>query len=87
MEPTPAGLVWAEAGLEERKVVFAEHFLQRIRVPEGWGLNRLKEHLPEPEAKRVLSVLLEWGRYAGPLAYHEGSGIPHLPPPFPQPLG
>lgn len=95
VELTPAGLAWVEASLEERKVMFAEHLLRRIplfarlhrallerrRVPEGWVLNRLKEHLPEPEAKRVLSVLLEWGRYAGLLAYHEGSRMLHLPHP------
>ncbi|TFU15359.1 nitrate/sulfonate/bicarbonate ABC transporter ATP-binding protein [Thermus tengchongensis] len=94
VELTPAGLAWAEASLEERKVMFADHLLRRIplfarlhrallerrRIPEGWVLNRLKEHLPEPEAKRVLSVLLEWGRYAGLLAYHEGSRMLHLPP-------
>lgn len=95
VELTPAGIAWAEADPEERKVMFAEHLLrqvpllrrvhglllQRRRLSQERVLAWLEAHLPEPEAKRVLAVLLEWGRYAGLLGYDERTGLLFLPRP------
>lgn len=89
VELTPAGRAWAEADPEERKVMFAEHLLRQVplmarlhrlllerrRLPEERVLAWLKDHLPEPEARRVLAVILEWGRYAGLLSYDERGRI------------
>ncbi|GAB5602226.1 nitrate/sulfonate/bicarbonate ABC transporter ATP-binding protein [Thermus sp. FJN-A] len=89
VELTPAGQAWTEADPGERKVMFAEHLLRQVplmarlhhlllerrRLPEERVLAWLKDHLPEPEARRVLAVILEWGRYAGLLAYDERGRI------------
>ncbi|WP_041433806.1 nitrate/sulfonate/bicarbonate ABC transporter ATP-binding protein [Thermus sp. CCB_US3_UF1] len=93
VELTPAGLAWAQASPEEQKVMFAEHLLRQVplfarlhqallqqgRLPEERILLRLQDHLPEPEARRVLQVVREWGRYAGLLVYEEGPRAFRLP--------
>lgn len=95
VELTPAGIAWAEADPQEQKAMFAEHLLrqvpllrrvhglllQRRRLSQERVLAWLEAKLPEPEAKRVLTVLLEWGRYAGLLGYDERTGLLFLPRP------
>lgn len=85
VELTPAGLALAKADLKGQKVLFAEHLLRHVpllarlhqallehrRLPEEWVLKRLEDHLSPKEARRVLEVAREWGRFAGLLAYDE----------------
>ncbi|GBC98562.1 Bicarbonate transport ATP-binding protein CmpD [bacterium HR17] len=93
VELTPAGLAWAESDAEKRKTMFAEHLLRQVpflnrlhrallqqtRIPEEQVLAWLRDYLPEPEARKVLSVILEWGRYAEILGYDERGRILFLP--------
>lgn len=93
VELTPAGRAWAEATSKERQVMFAEHLLRHVplmsrlhralverkAVPEERVLEWLRDHLPEPEAKRVLGVIREWGRFAGLLGYDDRARILFLP--------
>ncbi|GAA6764028.1 MULTISPECIES: ABC transporter ATP-binding protein [Thermus] len=92
-ELTPAGAAWASATPEERKILFGEHLLRQVplfarlhqallarrQVPEERVLARLRQHLPEPEARRVLAVVREWGRYAGLLGYDDRARVFFLP--------
>ncbi|MEZ0321399.1 MAG: nitrate/sulfonate/bicarbonate ABC transporter ATP-binding protein [Thermus sp.] len=86
VELTPAGRAWATANPKERQAIFAEHLLRRVpllsrlhrelterqEIPEERVLEWLRE-LPLPEARRVLGVIREWGRFAGLLGYDERS--------------
>lgn len=88
---TRHGQAFVEADIQRRKVIFAEHLLKRVplaahirrvlderpsqRAPESRFLRELEDYLSEEEAQRVLSVVIDWGRYAELFAYDYDSGI------------
>lgn len=88
---TPQGKVFVEADIQRRKVLFGEHLLKRVPLtahirrvlddrpsqtaPESRFLRELEDHLSEEEAQRVLSVVIDWGRYAELFAYDYNAGI------------
>lgn len=87
---TPHGQAFIESDIQRRKLIFAEHLLKRVplashirrvlderpslRAPESRFLRELEDYLTEEEARRVLRVMIEWGRYAELLAYDSNSG-------------
>ncbi len=85
VELSAAGFALAEAELSRQREIFAEHLLRHVslvadlhrevlargRLREEEVLDRLAMRLPPEEAKRVWRRLLEWGRFAGLLAYDE----------------
>lgn len=88
---TRHGEAFSEADIQRRKVIFGEHLLKRVplaghirrvlderpsqRAPESRFLRELEDYLTEDEAERVLSVIVDWGRYAELFAYDYSSGI------------
>jgi NitT/TauT family transport system ATP-binding protein len=88
---TRHGQAFAEADILARKVIFGEHLLKRVplaahirrvlderpesRAPHSRFLRELEDYLTEGEAERVLTVMIDWGRYAELFAYDSGSGI------------
>lgn len=82
---SPAGRLFANADILERKKIFATHLthyvplarhIRRI-LDERPGhhaskqrfLNELEDFLSEDEAERVLRIIIDWGRYAEIFAY------------------
>lgn len=82
---SPAGRLFANADIQERKKIFATHLthyvplarhIRRI-LDERPGhhaskqrfLNELEDFLSEDEAERVLRIIIDWGRYAEIFAY------------------
>tara|TARA_R110002110_G_scaffold415807_1_gene656404 strand:+ start:9940 stop:11250 length:1311 start_codon:yes stop_codon:yes gene_type:complete len=88
---TSAGIVFAQADMLERKKLFAKqleahvplakHILNRLqrspnnRELEDIFLSELEAYLTEGEAERVLTVMIDWGRYAEIFAYDYDTGI------------
>jgi NitT/TauT family transport system ATP-binding protein len=88
---TPHGRAFAEADIQRRKMIFGEHLLKRVPLathirrvlderpsqsaPESRFLRELEDYLNEEEAQRVLSVIIDWGRYAELFAYDYNSGV------------
>ncbi len=86
-----AGKEFAAADILERKHLFAEHLLKYIplarhirevldskpnhRASKSIFLNELEEFLSEEESERLLSIIIEWGRYAEIFAYDYDAGI------------
>lgn len=87
---TEAGKKFANAGILERKQIFAQHLLQYIplaqhirhvldqspshRTHENTFLNELENYFSEEESERILRTIIDWGRYAEILAYDYDSG-------------
>jgi NitT/TauT family transport system ATP-binding protein len=90
IELNPAGTAFAEADILERKKIFANHLLSYVplaryirrvlderpehRASENRFLNELEDYLSEDAAKKVLTVVIEWGRYAEIFAYDYNTG-------------
>lgn len=88
---TEQGKTFADANILERKKLFAAQLEKHVplarhiretldnranhRESEGYFLRELEEHLTETEAQRVLTVMIDWGRYAEIFAYDYDSGI------------
>lgn len=88
---THHGHAFVEADILRRKEIFGEHLLKHVplaghirrilderpsqRAPEQRFLRELEDYLSEEEAERVLSVVVDWGRYAELFAYDYNSGI------------
>lgn len=88
---TPEGQTFANADILERKKLFSKHiltyipFAKHIRqrldqetkhsISEDVLLGELEEHFTEQEAKRILTVMIDWGRYAELFAYDFNSGV------------
>jgi len=82
---TPAGKVFANADILERKKIFAAHLLRYVplarhirrvleerpgqQATKGRFLTELEDFLSEEEAERVLRTAIDWGRYAEIFAY------------------
>jgi NitT/TauT family transport system ATP-binding protein len=85
IEVTTAGRAFADADLQKRKQMFAEHLLRCIPLvahirrvlderpghaaPEARFLGELEDHLSEEDARDVLDTVINWGRYAELFAY------------------
>lgn len=88
---TRHGRAFVEADILRRKEIFGEHLLKRVplaahirrvlderpsqRAPEQRFLRELEDYLNEEEAERVLSIIIDWGRYAELFAYDYNAGI------------
>lgn len=84
---TTAGQLFAEAGAEERKVLFREHLLrfvpfaahilQVLNEREGHAAPRirfkseLEDHLSSSDAERTLQTIIRWGRYSEIFTYDD----------------
>lgn len=88
---SPAGKLFANADILERKKIFATHLvhyvplakhIQRV-LDERPGhhaskerfLNELEDYFTEEEAERVLRIIIDWGRYAEIFAYDNNTGM------------
>jgi NitT/TauT family transport system ATP-binding protein len=85
------GRAFAESDIQQRKVIFGDHLLKRVplaahirrvlderpsqRAPQSRFLRELEDYFSEQEAERVLSVMVDWGRYAELFAYNYEAGI------------
>lgn len=85
------GRQFADADLQERKQLFARclhekislaRYIRRVldeksghRVSEERFLSKLEDYLSDTEAERVLSTMIDWGRYAEIFAYDFNTGI------------
>lgn len=88
---TEDGKAFADATILERKKLFAKQLEKHVplakhiretldnrpnhRESEQYFLRELEEHLSETESERVLTVMIDWGRYAEIFAYDYDSGI------------
>jgi NitT/TauT family transport system ATP-binding protein len=88
---TQEGREFVEADILERKKLFSVHLKKyvplaryiydqlerhpRHRALEENFLSLLEDYLSESEAERVLSTVIEWGRYAELFAYDYNSGV------------
>ncbi len=91
IEATLAGRNFADADMQERKLLFADHLRRSIPLaehirkvlderpghsaPEARFLAELEDHLSEDEAARVLETMINWGRYGELFAYDYNSGV------------
>jgi len=88
---SPAGKLFANADILERKKIFATHLLHYVplaqhirrvlderpghRASKDRFLSELEDFLSEDEAERVLKVVIDWGRYAEIFAYDDNTGM------------
>lgn len=88
---TDAGKAFVEADILERKQIFLRQLKQNVplaryifdqltrhprhRALEENFLSMLEDYLTEKEAARVLSTVIEWGRYAELFAYDYNAGV------------
>ena len=88
---TMLGQQFSEADLHGRKYLFAQRLLETVplaryirrvldekmghRVSEERFLSKLEDYLSEKEAERVLSTMIDWGRYAELFAYDFNTGV------------
>ena len=88
---TDAGKAFAESDIQERKKIFLQQLKKyvplaryiydqlnrhpRHRALEENFLSLLEDYLTEKEAERVLSTVIEWGRYAELFAYDYNAGV------------
>jgi len=88
---TEEGKAFVEADILERKKIFLRHLKKyvplaryiddqlnrhpRHRALEENFLSLLEDYLTEKEAARVLSTMIEWGRYAELFAYDYNAGV------------
>jgi NitT/TauT family transport system ATP-binding protein len=97
IELTKAGRTFADADILEKKEEFASHLLHFVplakhiratideaagnRVNEEVFLEELEPYLTKDEAKRVLTTVIDWGRYAEIFAYNANSRVLSLEDP------
>lgn len=88
---SPAGKLFANADILDRKKIFATHLthyvplakhIRRIlderpghRASKERFLNELEDYFSEEEAGRVLRIIIDWGRYAEIFAYDSNTGM------------
>ncbi|MDY0329371.1 MAG: nitrate/sulfonate/bicarbonate ABC transporter ATP-binding protein [Thiomonas sp.] len=87
----PAGRLFVDGTLQERKELFARHLIERVplvariravlderynhRAPDSRFLTELEDYLSEDEARRVLDTAIDWGRYAELYAYDDNAEV------------
>lgn len=88
---TEAGKAFVESDILDRKKIFLQHLKKyvplaryiydqlnrhpRHRALEENFISLLEDYLTEKEAERVLSTVIEWGRYAELFAYDYNAGV------------
>ena len=88
---SPAGKIFANADILERKKIFATHLIRYVplakhirrilderpghRATKERFLTELEDLLSEDEAERVLRVVIAWGRYAEIFAYDNNTSM------------
>lgn len=91
IELTSAGREFADADILKRKQLFANHLLRYVplaqhirrvlddrpghRATEERFISELEDFLSEEEAERVLTTMIDWGRYAEIFAYDYNTGM------------
>ena len=91
IEITLSGRAFVNADILERKKIFATHLLKYVplaqhirkvlderpghRAAKERFLNELEDFLSEQEARRVLKIIIDWGRYAEIFAYDSNTGM------------
>jgi len=84
---TTAGRTLAEAGVAERKALFADHLLRMIPLaahigrvlaerpnhmaPRSRFITELEDHVSTEDAERTLNAVIGWGRFAECFAYDQ----------------
>jgi NitT/TauT family transport system ATP-binding protein len=97
IELTKAGRAFADSDILEKKEEFANHLLHYVplakhiretldeasanRVNQEVFLSELDAYLSNDEAKRVLTTVIDWGRYAEIFAYNVNNGMLSLDDP------
>jgi len=97
IELTKAGRMFADADILQKKEEFATHLLHFVplarhiretlddatnnRVNEDVFLSELDPYLSNDEGKRVLTTVIDWGRYAEIFAYNVNNGMLSLDDP------
>lgn len=97
IELTKAGRTFADADILQKKEEFANHLLHFVplaryirkaiddatgnRVNEEVFLDMLDQYFSKDEAKRVLTTVIDWGRYAEIFAYNANNGVLSLDDP------
>ena len=82
---TDLGRAFANADILERKKIFAKQLIQFVplakdirqvldrkskhRISEDYFIEKLESFISEKEAARVMTVAIDWGRYAESFAY------------------
>jgi len=100
VEITPAGVAFADADIQTRKVLFREAALKRVMVlqqienilrtktdhsiPEEFFHDILDEHFSQDEVERQLDTAMNWGRYAEIFARDTETGRLVLAEPLPE---
>lgn len=90
----PAAREFAQAELDARKKLFADHLLQRIglakhirrvlqerpnhRAPRLRFETELEDHMAETDAAETLKAIISWARYAEVFAYDGDTAMFHL---------
>lgn len=91
IELTASGKQFAEADILMRKKIFAEHLMHHVaivqyirqyldeepyhEVPETVFIKELEKQLSKESAETVLTVVIDWGRYAEIFAYDYNTGM------------
>ncbi len=91
---TDEGRAFADATVQVKKEIFRRALLARVvsaaeivqtlthtagrRMPDEFFLDILERHFSPEEARRQLTILIGWGRYAEAYAYDETSGYLYL---------
>ncbi|OZB45563.1 MAG: nitrate ABC transporter ATP-binding protein [Thiomonas sp. 13-66-29] len=91
IELSPAGRLFVEADVQERKPLFARHLTERVplaariravlderhnhRAPGARFRTELEDHFSEEEAEHVLDTAIDWGRYAEIYAYDDNADV------------
>lgn len=84
---TPAGRIFVEHGMQERKMMFAEHLLRSVplaahikqvlgerpghRAPRARFQQELEDFLTDSAADETLDSVINWGRYAEIFSYDD----------------
>ena len=91
IELTPSGKLFADADILMRKKIFAEHLMQYVPIAkfireyldqepdhealETVFMKELEKKLSNQSAETVLTVVIDWGRYAEIVAYDYNTGM------------
>jgi NitT/TauT family transport system ATP-binding protein len=91
IELSEAGKRFAEADILDRKKIFAEHLMSYVplarhirheldknpdhRVSEERFWGELEDYLSQEAAEEVLTIVIDWGRYAEIFAYDYNTGM------------
>ena len=91
---TDAGKRFVQAGLDQRKKLFAQHLLNYVplaghikhilderaahRAPASRFRDELEDSMSEESAEKTLRAVISWARYGEAFAYDESSGVFNL---------